>query len=412
MQRRSSLLQAGKLARGKAGAYVYRTRLMLIGRIRMPVSFLPPGADGALVDVDLEIVSAKGITAGDYLGLGAALKGSLSSSDAYVTIEIDGKLVAWTRPIFDTLEPEWNEKFFFKNVQQNSTFKLTLFDKDIDADDELGAAQFNTIHTIYDTETTFDLPITLQENKAGTINVKVNCHKVDADEFAVVQEVGPVRHSVHSSFTAGLLTMLTSKDDRLESLAYRVQLHNIPQFLPTDNEWNKNYPTIQRIFSLDYPESPVLRQAIMTQHAVIYQHGEERTKYGSIASPDDFFELVHNGRRSDKPVLFTYAITSKGWYFSETGAAFFKDMLSKHMLHSGAAFSVKYAGEFHIEQTNDDTLKLVIDNNSGTYAPPQEQLPQLQALMESNFPGIICEALDRDDEALIEARKQILAAWE
>ncbi|ETI41811.1 hypothetical protein F441_12945 [Phytophthora nicotianae CJ01A1] len=378
----------------------------------MPVSFAQPGSDGTLVDVDLEIVSAKGITAGDYLGLGAALKGSLSSSDAYVTIEIDGNLVAWTRPIFDTLEPEWNEKFLFKNVQQNSTFKLTLFDKDIDADDELGAAQFNTIHTIYDTETTFDLPVTLQENKAGTISITVNCHKVDADEFALVQEVGPVRYSVHSSFTAGLLKMLTSNDDRLESLAYRVQLHNIPQFLPTDNEWNKNYPTIQRIFSPDYPESPVLRQAVMTQHAVIYQHGEERTKYGSIASPADFFELVHNGRRNDKPVLFTYAITSKGWYFSETGAAFFKDMLSKHMLHSGAAFSVKYAGEFHIQQTDDDTFKLVIDNNSGTYAPPQEQLPQLQELMENNFPGIICEALDRDDETLVEARKEILAAWE
>ncbi|KAI9990583.1 hypothetical protein PInf_018137 [Phytophthora infestans] len=329
----------------------------------MPVSFAAPGTDGTLVDVDLEIVSAKGITAGDYLGLGAALKGSLSSSDAYVTIEIDGNLVAWTRPIFDSLEPEWNEKFFFKNVQQNSTFK-------------------------------------------------VNCHKVEADESAEVQEVGPVRYSVHSSFTAGLLTMLTSSDARLESLAYRVQLHNIPQFLPTDNEWNKNYPTIQRIFSPDYPESPVLRQAVMTQHAVIYQHGQERTKYGSVASPADFFELVHNGRRNDKPVLFTYAITSKGWYFSETGAAFFKDMLSKHMLHSGAAFSVKYAGEFHIQQADDDTFKLVIDNNSGTYAPPQEQLPQLQELMENNFPGIICEALDRDDETLMEARKEIFAAWE
>ncbi|KAI9990598.1 hypothetical protein PInf_018152 [Phytophthora infestans] len=369
----------------------------------MPVSFAAPGTDGTLVDVDLEIVSAKGITAGDYLGLGAALKGSLSSSDAYVTIEIDGNLVAWTRPIFDSLEPEWNEKFFFKNVQQNSTFKLTLFDKDIDADEKRSSTP----------STRFMTRRPHSKSKAGTINITVNqCHKVEADEFAEVQEVGPVRYSVHSSFTAGLLTMLTSNDARLESLAYRVQLHNIPQFLPTDNEWNKNYPTIQRIFSPDYPESPVLRQAVMTQHAVIYQHGQERTKYGSVASPADFFELVHNGRRNDKPVLFTYAITSKGWYFSETGAAFFKDMLSKHMLHSGAAFSVKYAGEFHIQQADDDTFKLVIDNNSGTYAPPQEQLPQLQELMENNFPGIICEALDRDDETLMEARKEIFAAWE
>ncbi|OWY96095.1 C2 domain-containing Hypothetical protein, partial [Phytophthora megakarya] len=265
---------------------------------------------------------------------------------------------------------------------------------------------------IYDTDTEFDLPITFQENKAGTIKIKVNCHQVDPDEYAVVQEVGPVRYSVHSSVSAGLLTMITANDDRLESLAYRIQLHNIPQFMPTDNEWNKNYPTIQRIFSPDYPESPVLRQAVMTQHALIYAHGAEDTKYDSIATPAEFFELIHDGRRNDKPVLFTYAITSKGWYFSETGASFFKDMLSKHMLHSGAAFSVKYAGEFHIEKTDDDILKLVIDNNSGTYAPPQEQLPRLQELMENNFPGIVCEAVDRDDEALVEARKEILAAWE
>lgn len=231
-------------------------------------------------------------------------------------------------------------------------------------------------------------------------------------EDAELQEVGPVRNSVHSSVSAGLLTMLTSNDARLESLAYHIQLHNISQFLPSDYEWNKNYPTIQRIFSLDYPESPVLRQAVMTQHAVIYSHGQENTKYGAISSPTEFFELIHNGRRDDKPVLFTYAITDKGWYFSETGAAFFKDMLSKHMLHSGAAFSVKYAGEFHVDKTDYDTLKLVIDNNSGTYAPPQEELPQLKALIESNFPGLECEAMDQNDEVLQETRKEILSAWE
>lgn len=81
--------------------------------------------------------------------------------------------MAWTRPIFDTLEPVWNDKFSFKNVQQNSTFKLTLFDKDINADDELGEAQFNTIHAINDMETAFDLPITLEGNKAGTLSIKV-----------------------------------------------------------------------------------------------------------------------------------------------------------------------------------------------------------------------------------------------
>ncbi|KAE9308519.1 hypothetical protein PF008_g20947 [Phytophthora fragariae] len=375
----------------------------------MPVTFASPDT---LLDIELEIVSAKGIDAGDYLGLTAALKGEFSSSDAYVSIEIDGQKVAWTRPIFDTLKPEWNEKFIFKNVQHSSVFKLSLFDKDMDADDELGEAQFIASTAMYDTETALDLPISLAGRNAGTLSIKVSSHPVSSEEDAVLEEVGPVRYSVHSSVSAGLLAKLTSRDDRVASLAYRVQLHNIPQFLPTDHEWNKNYPTIQRIFSPDYPESPVLRQAVMTQHAVIYAHGSNDTTYGAISSPTEFFELIHNGTRQDKPVLFTYVITKKGWYFSETGADFFKDMLSKHMLHSGAAFSVLYAGEFRIDHDRFDEPTLIIDNNSGTYAPPAEDLPQLQALMENNFPGINCIALDQNDETLQEARKEILAAWE
>jgi hypothetical protein len=35
------------------------------------------------------------IAGGDYLDVSAALKGHLSSSDAYALIEVDGKKVAW-----------------------------------------------------------------------------------------------------------------------------------------------------------------------------------------------------------------------------------------------------------------------------------------------------------------------------
>ncbi|EGZ04972.1 hypothetical protein PHYSODRAFT_342819 [Phytophthora sojae] len=291
----------------------------------MPVMFDSPDS---LLDIELEIVSAKGIDTGDYLGLKTALKGEFSSRDAYVYIEIDGQKVAWTRPIFDTLKPEWNEKFVFKNVQHSLVFKLSLFDKDVDADDELGEAQFIADTAMYATETAFDLPITMAGRNAGTLSIKVNSHPVSFDEDAELQE-------------------------------------------------NKNYPTIQRIFSPDHPESPVFRQAVMTQHA-----------YGAVSSPNEFFELNHNGRRQDKPVLFTYVITNK------------------------AAFSVKYAGEFRIDTDRFDMPTLFIDNNSGTYAPPTEDLLQLQALMENNAPGINCIALGQNDESLQEAHKETLAAWE
>ncbi|OWY93019.1 C2 domain-containing Hypothetical protein, partial [Phytophthora megakarya] len=86
-------------------------------------------------------------------------------------------------------------------------------------------------------------------------------------------------------------------------------------------------------------------------------------------------------------------------------------MLSKHMLHSGAAFAVLYAGEFHVDNYLFDEPKLIINNDSGTYAPPKEDLPQLKALMENNFPGIAVEALDREDEGMQRARKEILDSW-
>ncbi|KAG7380170.1 hypothetical protein PHYBOEH_011543 [Phytophthora boehmeriae] len=323
---------------------------------------------------------------------------------------MDGKKVAWTRPIFDTLEPVWNDTFFFKNVRLGAMCKLKLFDKDMDEDDPLGEAQFPISNTSGN-QATYQLPITQEGNNQGTITVKMtSATDDDAEDDAVLQQYGPVRYSVHSSLTTGLMTGYVSNEDNLESLAYQVQLQNVPQFLPTDHEWNKSYETIQRIFSPDYPEAPILRAAIMAQHVMVYKHNSY-TVYGAMKSPVDFFKLVHDGRRQDKQVLFTYVITKSGWYFSETGAEFFKDMMSKHMMHCGAAFSVLFAGEFRIDMDEFGEPKLIIDNDSGTYAPPKEDLPALKALFESNFPGLVVEAVDRDAEGQQDSRKQILDSW-
>ncbi|CEG41727.1 C2 domain [Plasmopara halstedii] len=367
---------------------------------------------GASFDVNLEIVSAQGIKAGDYLDIKAAFQGHLSTSDAFTVIKVDGESMAWTRPAFSTLNPKWNEKFYFKNVPKDSHFKFALFDADMIGEDELGEAHFSTLSVIYDVDTEFDLPITQDDRNAGIMSIKVNFTQVYADDDAVVEEVGPVRYSVHSSYSAGVFKKLTSEDENIKSLAYIVQLHNIALYMPIDYHWNKHYQKIQRVFSPDHAEAPILRQLVKTQHALVYEHNQKSTKYGTIRAPGDFFHLLHNGMRDEKPVLFTYAITSNGWFFSETGAGFFKDMLSKHMVHSNAAESVKYAGEFRIEKTKNGTRKLVIDNNSGTYAPHKESLPRLKQLMENNFPGIVCEALNRNDADLVKRRREILDAWD
>ncbi|CEG48838.1 C2 domain [Plasmopara halstedii] len=365
--------------------------------------------ENSVLDVELEIVSAKNIAAGDYFDMKAAIKGKISSSDAYALIEVAGQKVAWTRPIFDTREPVWNEKFFFRNVKPDTVCKLFLLDEDFDGDDALGQTQFTATNT-NGSVTTFELPIHRNEKPAGSIIVNVKSHFTKAHGDDQLQQYGPVHYSEHISSTSGILTQTMTNDDKLQASAFHVQLHNIPHLLPTDHEWNKNYPTIQKIFSPDHPESPVLRKAIATEHEVVYRHAST-TQYGLLKESSDFFKLINYGQRLEKRVLFTYAITPTGWYFSETGAAFFKDMLSKHMLHSGAAFAVKYAGEFHIEKNLFGKYKLVIDNNSGTYAPPKVDLPKLKELFEVNFPGISIEAKDRDDEELKKARQEILDAW-
>lgn len=103
--------------------------------------------------------------------------------------------------------------------------------------------------------------------------------------------------------------------------------------------------------------------------------------------------------------------------FSETGAAFLVDFASKHALHANCAEAVFYSGEFHprplggwqgFSDDIPDALvqwELVVDNNSGTYAPKKEDLVRAQMAFEYNLPGLTVRALDREDPELKESVK-------
>ncbi|CAA7261022.1 unnamed protein product [Cyclocybe aegerita] len=115
-----------------------------------------------------------------------------------------------------------------------------------------------------------------------------------------------------------------------------------------------------------------------------------------------------------KPAVYTYIISAEddSFRFSETGAAFFVDFASKHALHANCAETVRYSGEFHPRpeggwENFNDTIRdedvnweLVIDNNSGTYAPDKDILPALKKLLEYNFPGFAIYAMDHGEEEL------------
>ena len=150
-----------------------------------------------------------------------------------------------------------------------------------------------------------------------------------------------------------------------------------------------------------------------------------RNGYGIIESRDDFLALLRGEKDSEstspriKPAVYTYIIAAGDdtFRFSETGAAFFVDFASKHALHANCAQAVRYSGEFHprpaggwenfSDETPDDQVQweLVIDNNSGTYAPDKAMLPTLKSLLEFNFPGFTIQALDREDPDLAQSRE-------
>lgn len=195
-------------------------------------------------------------------------------------------------------------------------------------------------------------------------------------------------------------------------------------------EWNKNYKAAQSIFQ--GPTSIAVRSGIQAGHRLLYARSTSNG-FGVIEKPTDVVDILHGGGKSRptvnaasdsfshrvKPAVYTYIISAEddSFRFSETGAAFFVDFASKHALHANCAERVRYSGEFHPrpeggwgafsddiadDQTN---WELVIDNNSGTYAPDKALLPTLQALLEQNFPGFRILALDREDQELVDSRE-------
>jgi hypothetical protein len=134
-----------------------------------------------------------------------------------------------------------------------------------------------------------------------------------------------------------------------------------------------------------------------------------------------FLDLVHYDQGGR---IFTYVLSLDGqWRFTETGKEFGIDLLSKHTMHSDVSIYIAFSGEFFIRRLKnpwkdpeeqethppadidggppeDDPPKdpsyyqLVIDNDSGTYRPKAELLPQLKEYLHRNLSGLKITTLD------------------
>ncbi|KAJ2918878.1 hypothetical protein MD484_g1514, partial [Candolleomyces efflorescens] len=255
----------------------------------------------------------------------------------------------------------------------------------------------------------------------------------------------PGRPSLHRS----------RRDARLYS-TWKFAIKAVPLFFrDVHQNWNTKYPAAQKIFGAG-PTSLAVRSGIQAGHRMLYArlagngYGtiDNRTE-GGVEEPVSLRAILNAGSGSGpegintnsttgggdqeriKPAVYTYIISSADdtLRFSETGAAFFVDFASKHALHSNCAQHVRYSGEFHPRPVGgwanfnegiadeDVQWELVVDNNSGTYAPDKMMLPTVQECLEYNFGcglkerngkgerGFRVVVYDREDERLTESRE-------
>jgi len=218
---------------------------------------------------------------------------------------------------------------------------------------------------------------------------------------------------VHRNQFTGIVHSFQSRKPPRDFLVYRVYVRDVPNIFNHQLQlWNHNHETSRAIFG-NYLGSAILRSAIRTQHAQLYQqYPFHFVKSNYLTNGDDFLKLIKYGKGGGKRRFFTYVILENRLLFSESGHNFLKNYSSKHAMHANCQTSVYYAGEFHVQEEDDPSgngirWKLIVDNNSGTYAPSEDLLPNLALFFRFNFPGIVVEALPHNSPLLEMYKKKL-----
>ncbi|KAG0335882.1 hypothetical protein BG004_008286 [Podila humilis] len=378
-------------------------------------------------DYSVTFIGAKDLARGDLLSSDPFLEAYLGSPDD------PSSLCFVTGVQWFTLNPTWNATWELVNVPENAVLEILIKDKDkMKEDTDLGKTSlvFSGLPLEGTREHTLDIWRT-ESRKRGQLFIKTVAKKSTGHtgQLSYPTTRGPARYSRHTSYAAGMLT----RDSSFEFYTYRIRLYHLLDIFGSDEReyqhWNSDYDGANRIFA-DTLEGLNIRNAIHSQHSYLYRH-DKTSLYGSLATAQDLATLLHEQRLKADPnldlkmVVFTYSIVPKGLYFSETGVAFFQDFMSKHAMHANRAPSVMYAGEFrlfrererdphhHNNNTNNynsnnnsssNDWTLLIDNNSGTYAPKKQDLYKLKKLFEMNFPDLVVVAMDHDDPYLKQIR--------
>eukprot|EP00727_Mastigamoeba_balamuthi_P003348 m51a1_g1301 hypothetical protein (401) ;mRNA; f:197771-199424 len=359
-------------------------------------------------------------------------------SDPYCLLQLSsGGPVLRSRTVQKTLSPTWDETLtLWYSDRATESLCIRCMDEDkITADDPLGSTrimlatvapgpQWYTLDHVKHGR--LRLSIELSDDTASTgllhptgawmtegpedtdsgepTEAETRAHSGEREAWNALQEAPSAsRYVVHMSTLAGIATSSSSEPYRQYS-CYEVEMRGVADvFGSARNRWNEQYAKARKIFGRG-ASTAVVRGAIHVQHAELYKKGMRGWKSagGLLRNGADLLSLINYGIRDRAPVMYTYVLLDRAFNFSETGTTFSKDFMSKHAMHANAAREVRYAGEFIVHKHT-----LVLDNNSGTYAPDPKHLPLLVEVFKRNFPGLDVEAYDRDDKKLAEYKSVI-----
>lgn len=337
-------------------------------------------------------------------------------SDPYVLGEV---LVGLRNPVlfrtgivWNTLNPKWNQEIVLANIPKGTKIVLTVMDKDhLSEDDFLGEVQLDLPDKgpeMSPVQRAYRLHNKGQPDKPVQGTLYLTVQFCTSHEPGEPRCSGPSRYVRHISAIGGVVTGSLCDEAMLNFAfyVYKVYMHGIPEaFAFKKQKWNTKYKAAQAIFGSS-PSAKGLKSSIRIQHQSMYRWGQQ-SRQGFIKSADDFLRLIHYGKRQGQMRYFTYVLLDDSLRFSETGCAFFTDMLSKHALHSGAAPEVYFAGEFCVIEKEDGSYKMIVDNNSGTYAPDDSNLPVVKSLLTRELMGLEVEAISQDDPLLASLHERV-----
>jgi len=198
-------------------------------------------------------------------------------------------------------------------------------------------------------------------------------------------------YRIHHNTVAGIMQGTGS------FLTYSIYLFFVEDvFGSLEAPWNQQYDKARQIF--DSQKGIMIRGCVQALHAQLYRRGStDRTTKGNLHNGNDFIKIFLTARQG---AVYTYALHNDKFKCSETGMEISKDLTSKHAVHANASPTVRCAGEFHFQPNENGSYKLILDNNSGTYAPTLEHLDCLKRTLERNFPGLEIEIYDFKSEKL------------